>query len=137
MARASRAMTSEAALKAVDHWLRCRPWIAAAIATGPGVETIDDVERLIEAGHYQFWAGRDAAAVTEITHFQRRKILTVLHGGGELAELLDEIEPALCTWAKQQGCDGIMGLGRKGWERVTAKHGYRLAYIAMIKDLAP
>ena len=28
-----------------------------------------------------------------------------------------------------------MDLGRKGWERVTQSHGYRLAHIAMIKDL--
>jgi hypothetical protein len=49
--------------------------------------------------------------------------------------LLDEIEPALCNFARAQACDGIMGLGRKGWERVTAGRGYRLAYIAMIKDL--
>jgi hypothetical protein len=28
-----------------------------------------------------------------------------------------------------------MGLGRKGWERVTRGRFYRLAYIAMIKDL--
>jgi hypothetical protein len=117
-------------------WPRCRPWIEAAIATGPGVETIEDVERLIESGRYQLWAGRASAAVTEITHFQRRKILTVMHGGGDLSELLVEIEPALCAWALEQGCDGIMGLGRKGWERATIPRGYRLAYNAMIKDLA-
>jgi hypothetical protein len=28
-----------------------------------------------------------------------------------------------------------MGLGRKGWERVTQPRFYRLAHIAMIKDL--
>jgi hypothetical protein len=95
---------------------------------------MEDVERLIASGQYQFWAGRNAAAVTEITEFQRRRILTVMHGGGALAQLLDEIEPALCAYAREQGCDGIMGLGRKGWERVTQARGYRLAYIAMIKD---
>ncbi len=120
-----------------EHWPRCRPWIEAALATGPGVETIEDVERLIESGQYQLWMGRNAAAVTEVTQFQRRKILTVMHGGGDLSELLDEIEPALCAFARAQGCDGIMGLGRKGWERVTQSRGYRLAYIAMIKDLMP
>lgn len=119
----------------VQGWSHCRPWIAAAIATGPGVETIEDVERLIASGRYQFWAGRNAAAVTEVIEFQRRKILTVIHGGGDLGELLDEIEPALCEYAREQGCDGIMGLGRKGWERVTSARGYRLAYIAMMKDL--
>jgi hypothetical protein len=118
-------------------WSRCRTWIEAAIATGPGVETIGDVERLLVRGQYQLWAGRAAAAVTEITEFQRRRILTVMHAGGELGELLDEIEPVLCAYARNQGCDGIMGLGRKGWERVTRGCGYRLAYIAMIKDLTP
>jgi hypothetical protein len=118
-----------------EGWSRCRHWIEAAIATGPAIETIDDVERLLACGRYRLWSGRAAAAVTEITEFQQRRILTVLHGGGDLAELLDEIEPALCAFARSQGCDGIMGLGRRGWERVTTGRGYRLAYIAMIKDL--
>ena len=117
------------------EWVRCRPWIEAAVATGPEVETIDDIERLVGKGQYQLFAGACSAAVTEIAIFARRKILIVVHGGGDLDELLDVLEPRMCDFARAQGCDAIMGTGRRGWERVTQKRGYRFAWVNMIKDL--
>lgn len=118
-----------------ENWTRCRPWIEAALITSPGFETIEDVEALAAVGRYQIWFGENSVAVTEIAEFARRKILIVAHGGGDLTELLDVLEPRMCVFAVQNGCDGIMGMGRKGWERVTEKRGYRFAYLNMIKDL--
>jgi len=117
------------------EWVRCRGWIEAAVATGPGVETIEDVERLIEEGRYLLFSSPRSAAVAEIAQFARRKILIVVHGGGDLEELLDVLEPRMCAFARAEGCDTIMGTGRRGWERVTQKRGYRFAWINMIKDL--
>lgn len=116
-------------------WARCRGWIEAAVATGPGVETIDDVERLVGEGRYQLFTAPRSAAVTEIAQFTRRRILIVVHGGGDLEELLDVLEPRMCAFACAEGCDAIMGTGRRGWDRVTKKRGYRFAWINMIKDL--
>jgi hypothetical protein len=44
---------------------------------------------------------------------------------GDIGELLDELEPQMCAFARAQGCTLIMGTGRKGWERVTRQRGYR------------
>ncbi len=117
------------------EWQRCRPWIAAAIARAPGLETIDDVERMIEEGHYQFWPGERSAAITEIQLYARKKVLCVIHGGGDLTELIDEMEPALCAFARAAGCDLIMGIGRKGWQRICEKRGYSFGWVAMVKAL--
>lgn len=117
------------------EWQRCRPWIVAALATSPNLETIVDVERLIESGHYQVWFGMECAAITEIAQFANRKALIILHGGGNMAEGLDQLEPAMCAYALKNGCDMIMGQGRRGWERVAAKHGYRFGFITVTKDL--
>jgi hypothetical protein len=134
------ALDSYANLKsAVGDWLN-RADLSAVIPDFIAMAEAQLSRRLVMDGPVREMmgrAGRAAAAVAEITQFQRRKILTVMHGGGDLAELLDEIEPALCAFAREQGCDGIMGLGRKGWERVTRARGYHLAYIAMIRDLSP
>lgn len=119
-----------------ENWARCRPWIEAALVTSPGLETIEDVERLVADGSYQVWFGRNCAAITEIASYPSRKVMTVIHGGGDLTELLDELEPSMCAFARMQGCDAIMGTGRKGWERVTEKRGYRFAWIVMTKDLS-
>lgn len=118
-------------------WLRCRPLIEAALAQSPGLENIEDVEQLIDEGVYQFWPATRSAVVTEIANFKRRKALSVVHGGGDLAELLDVIEPILCDYATLRGCDAIMGLGRRGWDRECQKRGYDFAYVTMIKDLSP
>ena len=116
------------------EWARCRHWIEAALAHSPGLETIEDVERAIERGSYQVWFGRDCCAVTEIADYARARALMVVHGGGDMGELLDELEPAMCAFARAQGCTLIMGTGRKGWERAAGPRGYRFGWLTMVKS---
>lgn len=118
-----------------DEWARLKHHIEAALATSPGLETLEDVEAAVASGHYQVWFGHQSIAITEIASYPRRKVLTVIHGGGDLAELLDEMEPQMCAFAVENGCDLIMGQGRRGWERVTEKRGYRHGFVTMVKDL--
>ena len=119
------------------EWARCRHWIEAALRHSPGFERIEDVERYIEEGRYQFWPGKRCAAVTEIAQFAAKRALVLQHAGGDMDELLYDMEPALVAFARAAGCDAIMGLGRKGWERVGEKLGYRFAWIALVKFLRP
>jgi hypothetical protein len=115
--------------------MRCRHYIEAALVHSPGLETIEDVERAIERGAYQVWFGNACCAVTEIAHYARARALVVVHGGGDLTELLNALEPAMCAFARAQDCTLIMGTGRKGWERVMQKRGYRFGYVTMVKAL--
>lgn len=117
------------------QWARCRSWIAAATQQGPQLESIQDVERRIASGQYSFWPGINCAAVCEIRQYGSRKALVVVHGGGDLSELLEKIEPMLCAYARTQGCDLLMGEGRKGWERAARGNGYRFGMITMMKYL--
>ena len=93
------------------------------------------MERAIERGTYQVWFGAGCCAVTEIADYPKAKALVVVHGGGDMAEMLDELEPAMCAFARAQGCTLIMGTGRKGWERVTANRGYRFGWLTMVKPI--
>jgi len=122
-------------VRSSENWARCRHYIESALAHSPGLETIEDVERAIERGSYQVWFGKACCAVTEIAHYVRAEALVVVHGGGDMAELVNELEPAMCAFARAQGCTLIMGTGRKGWERVAAPRGYRFGYVTMVKDL--
>jgi hypothetical protein len=118
-----------------QHWARCKPFIEDALAQNPGLETIEDVERAIERGTYFCWFGNNCAAITEICHYPNKRVLDIRHCGGDLNELLDRLEPAMCEFARENGCTAIMGSGRKGWERIGEKRGYRFAYVSCIKDL--
>lgn len=117
------------------EWVRCKPWIEAAIAASPGFETIEDVERLLEREVYQLWAGKNCAAIGTFNEYESETAYCIVHGGGDLTELLDVVEPAVCAWATQSGCNVVMGIGRKGWERVCSKRGYKFGWIAMVKRL--
>lgn len=117
------------------EWERCKHWIEAALSHSPHVETIEDVERYLADGSYQFWPGKNSAAITTIDTYARKKVLTVVHGGGNLHELMEEMEPSFCTFARREGCHMIWGTGREGWKRPSEKHGYRLGFIVMVKDL--
>lgn len=120
---------------AQSEWARCRHWIAAALKHSPGFETIEDVERLIEEGKYSFWPGANCAAICEVVQFAQKKALIVVHGGGDLGELIGEMEPALGDYGRSLACDVIMGTGREGWKRVCENHGYRFGWLVMVKDL--
>jgi len=119
-----------------SEWARCRFYIESALSRSPGFETIEDVEALIADGTYQFWPGVKSAAITEIRRYARKKVLAVVHGGGELSELLDEMEPHFCSFALANGCDAVIGTGRRGWQHQTRKRGYRFAYLTMIKEIS-
>lgn len=120
---------------AQEHWARCRPWIEAAVQQGPQLETVEDVERRIAGGEYIFWPGINCAVVCAIREYENKKALVIVHGGGDLRELLDRIEPMLCIYARRMGCSIVMGEGRKGWERAARDNGYRFGFVTMTKKL--
>lgn len=118
-----------------DEWLRGKHWIEASSKITPFPEPIEEYERKIETGEYQFWPGENSATITEIAFFQGRKAMIVRCCGGDLTDL-DCVETALCAIAKDMGCEVIMSEGRKGWEKFAKGHGYKFAWITMIKELA-
>jgi hypothetical protein len=118
-----------------DHWAFAKPFIEAALRAVPPMETLVDIERKIGSGHYQLWLAGNSAAITSVDIYPQKKVLSVVHGGGNLGELVDQLEPTLCAHAVALGCSSIMGTGRKGWERPLLSRGYEFAWITMHKDL--
>ena len=118
-------------------WIRCRPFIEAALTRAGGTHGIDDVARLIADGKAHFWPGRRCAVVTEFYDYPRLKACNLWLLGGELKELL-AMRPAIEAWALSQGCVRILGGGpRRGWARLMAPLGYRPGWIIYCKDLTP
>lgn len=118
-----------------QEWSRTRHWIDAALAHSPGLETLEDVERLLSDGRYMLWTSERCAAVTEIAEYASRKVIVIVHAGGDKAELINEMEPRIAEFGVGQGCDMIAVTGRHGWQREGERHGYRLGFVTMVKDL--
>ena len=118
------------------EWLRCRPWIEAALEHAHGTHTIEDIEVGIESGQYYFFCSANAAVVTEIITFPRMKALNYFLIGGDLDDLKTTIEPFVTAWAKHiGGCSRVIGIGRKGFERAFMPNGFKSGWTAIYKDI--
>lgn len=114
------------------EFLRCGPWIQAALDEDLATHTLDDVWDLIVSGPVQLWPTPNAVMVTVLEAFPRKKLLRGWLAGGKLSEI-QEHEPRIRAWAEKQGCDHIVIGGRFGWLR--AFDGYRRVSTAMARDL--
>ena len=118
-----------------SEWYRCRPWIEAALEYARGTHTIEDIEDGIALGQFQFFCSENAAVVTEFIKYPQMKVLNYFLIGGDLNELADKIEPHVSRWAKMKGCKRVIGIGRKGLERVFGAKGFTYAWTGIYKDL--
>lgn len=116
------------------EWYRCRPWIEAALEYAHGTHTIEDIEDGIERGDFYFFSSPKSAVVIEIIVFPRLQALNYFLIGGDLDELQQRIEPYVTAWAKQKGCRRVIGIGRKGLERVFAPD-FQYGWTAIYKDI--
>ena len=128
------ALAGEAAAAA---WIRCRPFVEAALERAGGTHGVEDVARLIGEGRAHFWPGRRCAVVTEFYDYPRLRACNFWLLGGELKELM-RMRPAIEAWARAQGCTRVLGGGpRRGWARLLRPAGYRPEWIIYCKDLNP
>lgn len=120
------------------EWERCSPWIQAALDHAGGTHTLADVEALVRSRECRFWAGREAAVVTEIIDYPRFRAIHVWLAGGDLDELLNEMRQKIETWGRdERGCRRMTLTGRAGWERTMKPLGYAPLARTLTKELSP
>lgn len=118
-----------------EEWARCSPWIEAALEHAGRTHALADVRAMVEARECRFWAGRDAAMVTEIVEHPRSTDLILWLAGGDLAELVDELRPMAEAWGRENGCDRVLIVGRDGWAKVLRAEGYSPVARLVMKEL--
>jgi hypothetical protein len=116
-----------------DEWERCRPWLEGALEHCGGTHSLDDVRRCVEQRSARFWAGREAAMVTEIVTYPQFSTLNFWLAGGDLGELRDELRPQAEAYARDLGCRYATIVGRAGWAKAL---GYRPVHWTCAKELA-
>jgi hypothetical protein len=113
---------------------RCRPWIEAALDRGGNTHLFEDIADGVKRGTMQFWPADDACAITEIICYPRKKVLHIFLAGGNMDTIVDMDESAV-HYAKLVGCTGMSVAGRKGWQRVLEKKGYKPFIVSLGKDI--
>ena len=111
----------------------CRQWIEDALEYSGGTHDFQDVADGILSGRMQLWPAEKGCAVTEIVLYPKKSVLHVFLAGGEMETIVNMIDSAV-AWGKTQGCTSMTIAGRRGWERVLAKHGYKPVMTVLERD---
>ena len=103
-------------------WDEVKGWIKTALERGD-LGKFNDVEDDVLSGNALLWLAYQepkivGAAVTKLGDTEKSKVcLIVACGGAGIAHWLSGIEK-IEEYAKEQGCDVVRILGRKGWLRL-------------------
>lgn len=111
---------------------RVAPFLQGALDRDLGTHSLEDVRDLLLTGPVQLWTTPNAAMVTVVETYPRKKMLRGWLSGGKLEEIVEQ-EPKIRAWAERQGCDLIVIGGRAGWLR--AFDGYERASTVIVRHL--
>jgi len=89
-----------------------------ALKVGLETHTMADVFRCLETGEMQIFSNEEGVCITEIKQAPRKKYMSVFLLAGRLPALR-KLYPTVVNYAKEQGCDFILGGGRLGWEKAV------------------
>jgi len=109
--------------------------VEAALKYTGGTHSVADIAAGIESGAYQMWTSPNAIGITEVVQHPQLKECNLFLAAGDAGEM-EQVLPHIEEWAKKQGCDRMIMVGRKGWLRsFLTKREYRPRWYAMTKDL--
>ena len=94
-------------------------------------------EHLLEAvkeGRMQCFQKGQTILLTEILKFPNGSVLNIYLAFGKLDDVTDTL-PKVYEFAKAEGCKLVHMSGRKGWERILKKSGWKSEKVSMTKEL--
>lgn len=115
----------------IDYY---RELIESALEYSGGTHVFEDVKRSILAGKMQIWPAQRGVAITEIIEYPKKRVLHVFLAAGEMDQITDMIESA-AQWGRTQGCTSLTLSGRKGWERVLDRYGFKPVMVVMEREI--
>lgn len=134
-------MTDEDRAWLLAEFVRCAPYIQAALDRDIGTHELSDVWDCIVEGKAQLWPKPNSAIVTVLQYFPRKTVLRYWLCGGETEGAKAKIalkESVTATkdieaWAKEAGATLASIGGRDGWLRVLP--GFEKNAVFMTKVL--
>jgi hypothetical protein len=93
----------------------------------------DDVLEGLNSGRYQIFDNDSGCIVTEIIQLPKKRYLNCWLLGGELPHVLDLV-PDMERHALSNDCPELMAFGRRGWERVLPKMGWKITGTTFSKE---
>lgn len=130
-------------LVCVDPSLVAKVWPHARELVKSAIERTDlcnfaDIEKEVLSGLQLLWlawngTAIEAAAVTQLVLIGGRKICIIVACGGRGRKRWLPLISGLEQFAKNEGCQSVRIIGRKGWQRVL--ENYRAKYVVLDKEI--
>jgi hypothetical protein len=121
-------------MTAADPLARLYIKLQQALDHAGNTHTIADVVRLAQEGRAQWWGDEHGSIVTELVAYPRRKVVRYWLAAGELGRVL-ALEERVNRWAKAEGANRAVLLGRPGWRRWAPARGWQPEGVILAKDL--
>ena len=100
-----------------------------------GTHSPEDVYEAISRGRMQLWGDGDSVLVTTINSYPRFKACESFMAAGDLDVIWRLHDEQVIPWAKDLGCQRMIGRGRKGWLKSAREHGYGREWVMTSKEI--
>lgn len=128
-----------------DHfWPLCEPFVKRSLEKSAGEFTALDIRHFCKDRITQLWVASEGervvgVCVTEIVNYPSKRFCRIIClAGNKLPDWIEPLDIILYGWAKEQGCNGVIGLVRKGYSPALITRGYKpLPYTATFKRIEP
>lgn len=125
-----------------EVWPLVEPHITLGVEAARGELTVDGVYQALVDGDMLllivYHESKVIAALgLDITvHMSgKRTIGVTVCAGSAIDEWMVDIVEALEGLGNEMNCESVMIIGRAGWKRKLAGHGFRQSYVALSKEL--
>ena len=122
----------------VDQGAVYRAKLARALERAGGLYELSDILERIADGRMQAHVSRETMAVTEISVYPRRRVLTIILLAGDLADG-EDLHRQVLAFARRVEVDAIVTQGRDGWAQLAKDHGWDIVSKNIIfrKEVSP
>lgn len=122
-------------------WADVKDYLQQALDKAAGEYDLVDVWRLLDDRKAQLWVLYEepdvilGACVTEIVEYPRKKVVNLWLAAGTAMDIWFEHMSFLEAWARRNNAQSVRWMGRKGFEKLSAPHGFKTKYIVIEKEL--
>ncbi len=116
-------------IECVDvFWDKVKNWVYKVVVQSNGRHTLDSTYKLLKQGTMTMFLITNkkklcAVYVVQKVYYPAKIVLGILFcGGSKVIKEVKKIEKFFLNYAKEQKCDGLEIIGRKGWDKVIKKN---------------
>lgn len=112
--------------------------LAKALERAGDLYSLNDLLDRIADGRMQAHVSRETLAVTEISVYPKRRVLSIIILVGDLEDG-ENLHAQVLDFARKMECDAIITQGRVGWARLAKSHGWKTVSTNMVfrKEVSP